>query len=85
MDHIRSIHLEGLNHIKTLTALGPKNQIVKLRNMKQLEDISALKEAQSVAISNCPLLWNSEGLNCLTSVKELHLSEGFSIQMKAHI
>lgn len=75
MDHIQSIHLDHLNHIKTLTGLGPKNQTITLKSMNGLKDIRALNEAQSVTISDCPLLFNSNRLNCLTSVKELHLSQ----------
>ncbi len=69
MDHIRSVHLEGLNHIKTFTGLGSKSQIITMRDMKQLEDISALKETQNIAISRYPLLFHPNTLNYLTSVK----------------
>ncbi len=85
MEHIQSIHLEGLNQIKTLTGLGSKNQIITLNNMKQLEDISALKETQSVSIYDCPLLFHLNKLNCLISVKELHLSQGFNCSISSFL
>lgn len=75
MDHIQSIHLDHLNHIKTLTGLGPKNQIITLKSMNGLKDIRALHEAKSVIISDCHLLFHSNRLSCLTSVQELHLSQ----------
>ncbi len=77
MDHIRSIHLEDLNNITTLTGLGPKNQIIKLERMKLLEDISSLKESQTMKIKDCPLLHTSNRISYLTSVKELELCKGY--------
>ncbi len=78
MDQIRSIHLEDLNKITTLTGLGPKNKIIILKYMKRLEDISSLKESQTVKIHDCPQLFTSNRLSCLRTVKELHLSQGYN-------
>ncbi len=85
MEHIRSIHLEDLNNITTLTGLGPKNQIITVRLMKNLEDISSLKESQIIKIDDCPLLHISNSLSCLTSVKELVLGRGLAFSASKFI
>ncbi len=76
MNHIRSIHLEELDKITTLTGLGPKNQSITLNYMNKLEDIRSLKESQNVKIFYCPLLNTCDSLNCLASVKTLDIDQG---------
>ncbi len=77
MNHIRSIHLQDLDNITTLTGLGPKNQNITLTKMKNLEDISSLQQSNAVYIYYCPLIKVFPTIvNSLTSVKKLKIFEG---------
>ncbi len=62
LENIRSIHLEDLKNITSLTGLGPKNQIVKLVGMEHLNDMTALKDSYCVEINDCPFLLDVSSL-----------------------
>ncbi len=78
MNHIHSIHLEDLNKITTLTGLGPKNQIITLKNMSKFEDISNIKDAVKVEINHCSLLY--QRISSLVSVRELKIIPCMSLE-----
>lgn len=78
MSHIRSIHLEDLDSITTLTGLGSKNQIVELIEMRNVEDIIALKESTLVKILFCSRVDSYLRISLSSSlpqVRELHVHE----------
>lgn len=69
MSTIRTVELEALELI-SLSGLGANNKIVRLREMKSLQDISALKDSERVEIVDCKSV---ENFNTLQSVKEFSL------------
>ncbi len=73
-----SIHLQELNNITTLIGLGPKNQIIILRIMKRLEDISWIKDSVQVEITYCDQLYRKS--NSLVSVKELRILQLMNLE-----
>ncbi len=72
MENIRSVRLTGLMKITSLDGLGPKNQIISLIGMENLQDISSLESSTIVSIQDCYLLEDHIS-SSLLHVKELKL------------